>query len=354
MDASTEAVDPRGSNQQSEHRKRRQCDLRYRRLPITVACAALLWLVTASAAPHSNAASPRVGFVEIQGVRIHYVDWGGRGEPLVLVPARCETPFVFGDLAPLLVRRFRVLGVTARGCGASAPARDGYDVDNQIRELVGFLDAWRIRRASFAGHSASGGKVVRLARLFPARVARIITFDIIYTDVPEQFESRMNAAIASTGRRNDGLSLESHRREFEAWELGTWSPALERDFRERTLTAPDGMLRYRRAPEGWQQAFVADVNAGRYYETGITHPALFFVAQDLDLERITQFPPERQRDLEPMARAITRARAEQIAAYQKNGPHVRVVWLQKTSHYLFVDRAREVATRILRFLDETT
>ena len=108
-----------------------------------------------------------------------------------------------------------------------------------------------------------------------------------------------------------------------------------------------------RLPDGWQQAFVEDVKQGRYYETAISHPAIFFVARDLDVERLKQFPRDVQRDLRPMAEAIRRARTEQIARYQKNGSHVRVVWLEKASHYPFVDRVREVAAQMSSFVIET-
>jgi pimeloyl-ACP methyl ester carboxylesterase len=310
-------------------------------------------LLTLPAQQPTTNTGVRAAYVEVGGVRLQYLDWGGRGEPLVLVPARCETPFVFGDLAPLLVSRFRVLGLTARGCGASGEAKDGYGLDLQIRELVGFLDALGIGRATFAGHSASGGKVVRLARQFPSRVTRIVTFDIIYTGVPEQFDSKFGAAISSRVGSTGALSLQSHRREFEAWELGTWSAALEREFREQTDVLADGTVRYRREPEGWQRAFVDDVKAGRYYETAITHPALFFVARNLDLERVKQFRPEVQRQLRPLAETVARERIEQMARYQKNGPHIRVVWLDKASHYLFVDQARQVAALMLGLLEGT-
>jgi pimeloyl-ACP methyl ester carboxylesterase len=324
-------------------------------LPVSLslrAIAVVALLLHPARQPLGGGSRPRAGVLEVQGVRLQYLDWGGRGEALVLVPARCETPFVFGDLAPLLANRFRVLGVTARGCGSSGPASDGYAVDLQIRELVGFLDAMKIDRAIFAGHSASGGKVVRLARQFPSRVTRLVTFDIIYTGVPEQFEPKFQAAIAARKTSGSRLSLESHRREFEAWELGTWSAGLERDFEEQTEKSAGGALRYRDLPEGWQQAFIEDLRQGRYYETTITHPALFFVARDLDMERLKQFPPDVQRGLRPMAEAIRRARAEQIARYQKNGAHVRVEWLDNASHYLFVDKARDVAARILSFVEE--
>ena len=97
---------------------------------------------------------------------------------------------MFGDLAPLLTGRFRVLGLTPRGCGQSGPASDGYDIDPQIDELVGFLDALGIERAAFAGHSSGGGKVVRLARRYAARVSRIITFDTVYDGVPMNSSQR--------------------------------------------------------------------------------------------------------------------------------------------------------------------
>jgi hypothetical protein len=39
-----------------------------------------------------------VGQVRIGGIRLQYVDWGGSGAALVLVPGGCDTAFVFGDL----------------------------------------------------------------------------------------------------------------------------------------------------------------------------------------------------------------------------------------------------------------
>ena len=310
-----------------------------------------LWLFGAPAQPPTNsAASPRSGLVVVAGVRLHYLDWGGNGESVVLVPGGCETPYVFGDLAPLLVAHSRVVGLTPRGCGRSGPAPDGYDLDRQIKELIGFLDALGIRRATFAGHSTGGGKVIRLARLFPSRVNRIVAFDIVYSGVPDGFEAKMEAAIASKASPDGKVSLESHRLAFQAWELGAWSAALERDFQEQTEILTDGSLRYRERPAEWQKAFVEDMQAGRYFETSISYPALLFVARDLDVERVRRFSADQQRELRPIAEAVVRARRRQIASYQRNGSHVQVVMMPRTSHYPFIDRTREVAVRMLAFL----
>lgn len=294
------------------------------------------------------ATTPRAAVVQVDGARVQYLDWGGSGEPPILVPGRCDSPFVFGDLAPLLVTRFRVLGVTARGCGESGGATAGFGVDLQIRELVGVLDALGIDRATFAGHSAGGGKVVRLAQQHPTRVSRFVTFDIIYKDVPDAFESAFSSALELPAEVP--LSLASHRREFEAWELGTWSVALEQDFHARTERAPDGSLRFRPVPPDWHRAFREDVGAGRYHSTTVTHPALFLVAQDLDRHRVARLPSDAQRSLSRVVDEITRARQAQLAAFRENGRHVRIVPLAGASHYLFVDHARDVAEEILRWI----
>jgi pimeloyl-ACP methyl ester carboxylesterase len=70
------------------------------------------------------------------------------------------------------------------------------------------------------------------------------------------------------------------------------------------------------------------------------------------MERLKQCSTEVQRELRPMGEAIRRARAEQIARYQKNGPHVQIEWLENASHYLFVDKPRDVAARMMNLLDE--
>ena len=155
---------------------------------IRICLSAMLLLRTSSA----ETQPPKPNYVEIFGVRLPRLNWGGRWEPLVLAPGRCQAPYVFADLPPLLTRHFRVVGLTPRGCGHSETARNGYNVDRQIGELVEFLDTLGIRQATFAGHSSGRGKVVRLARRYPLRVNRIVTFDTIYRCVPDEFKSKMN------------------------------------------------------------------------------------------------------------------------------------------------------------------
>lgn len=118
--------------------------------------------------------------VTVDGVSLHYLDWGETGEPLVFLPPGCETAHIFGDIAPAFADRFRVVGPTTRGCGQSGRA-DAYDVDTQVKEIALFLDALGLERATVAGFSASGGKATRFARQHPTRVRRLVIFDSVYS-----------------------------------------------------------------------------------------------------------------------------------------------------------------------------
>ena len=40
----------------------------------------VLWLLSGFAQPVDTAISPRSAFVQVNGVRVHYLDWGGSGE----------------------------------------------------------------------------------------------------------------------------------------------------------------------------------------------------------------------------------------------------------------------------------
>jgi len=319
----------------------------------TGALLALLSLVSSSGADQrlpDATSQARSWFAPINGTRLHLLDWGGEGSPVIFLPGGCDTPYVFDDIASRLSKQFHVYGLTSRGCATSGQADDGYSLDLQIDDVIGLLDGLDIERASFVGHSSGAGKLVRLARRFPNRVQRLVLLDPIYSGVPAEFERRFQATVDRRLGATKAVSLARHRGEFSAWELGVWSSALARDFELQTRNGIDGRLIYRPRPLGWHDAFVDDVRNGRYFETRTTHPALLFEAQDLDLARVRGLSASEQRSLLPLAEASAKARREQIAGYQRDGNDLSVVSMRNVSHYLFIDRAQEVAAGVRDFL----
>jgi len=218
--------------------------------------------------PHRKAPflqEPASRIISGLGIQLHYLDWGGSGEALVLVPGGCETGYVFGDIAPALTDRFRVLSLTQRGCGSSGRPTDGYDLDTQLREMAGFLDALSIKAATFAGHSSGGGKITRLARLYPSRVSRLVYFDTVYSFIAPGIEEKMGAAIIKQIGGSPEESFEMFAKYNQVWELGAWSSWMDRNLRETMAVDGTGKLKSVSAP-AWFSAFRADMEAGRYFE----------------------------------------------------------------------------------------
>src|SRR6516165_7521217 len=61
----------------------------------------------------------RESYVTLPGMRLHYVDYGGHGEPLVALHGFVQNARAFDAIAPLLVPHVRLLALDVRGRGDS-------------------------------------------------------------------------------------------------------------------------------------------------------------------------------------------------------------------------------------------
>src|SRR5689334_15647289 len=62
-----------------------------------------------------------------QGVQLEVLDWGGTGQPVVLLTGSGHTAHVYDDFAPHLRDCCHVYGITRRGYGVSSRPDAGYD-----------------------------------------------------------------------------------------------------------------------------------------------------------------------------------------------------------------------------------
>jgi pimeloyl-ACP methyl ester carboxylesterase len=281
-------------------------------------------------------------FVRVGDIRLQYVDWGGNGEALLFIPGGCDTAFVFGDVAERLAGRFRVLGLTARGCGASDRPASGYDMANQVEDILGFLDALGIRQITLIGHSSGGGKITQFAHSHPERVRRLIYLDTVYGYVAPGLDEKLGAAIGKAVTRVP--MPEQRKARARLWELGAWSDAMDRNLAES---------RHAATPPEWRREVDRDMQAGLYFDTRIAHPALMIFAMDTDRDRARQFDQRTQRELQPLIDDTEKHRRAEIRKFRGNGPRVRVVEMRHTAHYCFVQRPAEVARRIAEFVADT-
>jgi pimeloyl-ACP methyl ester carboxylesterase len=115
----------------------------------------------------------RSRFFPSEGLRLHALDFGGEGVPVVFMPNRDRTAYTFIEFAPRFTDRARVLAVTSRGSGQSEGEADGAPgIAVAGRGLIALLDSLGLERAVVA--HAWGEVLVYLAEQYPERVAGLV------------------------------------------------------------------------------------------------------------------------------------------------------------------------------------
>lgn len=74
------------------------------------------------------------------GIRLHYLDWGGKGEALLFLAGSGDNAHAFDEMAPKFTDRFRVLALTRRGYGESDKPETGCDVATLTGEFGRYED----------------------------------------------------------------------------------------------------------------------------------------------------------------------------------------------------------------------
>lgn len=119
-------------------------------------------------------------FVTANGIKMHYLDWGGDGDVLLMLAGLGNSAHVFDDFAPNFTDRFRVIGLTRRGFGETDQPQTGYDTATRVEDIRQFLDRMKIKKATIIGHSMAGDEMTLFASLHPRRVKKLVYLDAAY------------------------------------------------------------------------------------------------------------------------------------------------------------------------------
>jgi pimeloyl-ACP methyl ester carboxylesterase len=120
---------------------------------------------------------PTGSFVEIDGVRLHYVE-RGEGAPLVLLHGlgTMSSDFLLSDLVEMAARKYRVIVFDRPGYGHSERPRLGtaWDPQAQARLLHGALQRIGADRAIILGHSWASLIAISMALQHPLAVRSLV------------------------------------------------------------------------------------------------------------------------------------------------------------------------------------
>src|SRR6185436_17701814 len=86
-------------------------------------------------------------FVRVNGINLHYLDWGGEGETVIFLTGMGCSAHLFDRIAPRFTDNFRVLALTRRGQGESDYPETGYDLDTLVDDILDFMDSMKVDKA---------------------------------------------------------------------------------------------------------------------------------------------------------------------------------------------------------------
>jgi non-heme chloroperoxidase len=117
-----------------------------------------------------------VGVIALaNGPRLHYEELGDSdGRPIVFLHGWPDSWFSFSAVAERLPGRYRSLLLDQRGFGDSDRPKRGYEIHDLAVDVVAFLDAASIDRATVVGHSMGSFVARCVAIAFPERVDRLV------------------------------------------------------------------------------------------------------------------------------------------------------------------------------------
>lgn len=302
----------------------------------------------------TDAAAHKSGFVTANGVRLHYLDWGGAGPPLILIHGYGDNPHAFDDLAPGLTDRFRVVAYARRGHGRSE-AKPPYDTATLTEDLRALMDSLGIARASLAGWSMGGNEVTAMAGLHPDRVDRIVYLDAAFDWADPANVTAFDSLPADlTPPPSAMVSYDAYR----ASHLTTWFPGLddpsrvEAYIRDLVDVQPDGSVQPAMDDSAGAALFHTLVTDRRDYPK-VKAPALAIYAETF-FDVAHGDSAQRAKNLAWERKFFAPFREASIARVQKELKNVEVVRVPGThADFLFVSRDQVVAA-MRRFLADST
>lgn len=295
---------------------------------------------------HTATAQPAARWVNVDGVRLHLLDWGGTGPPVLMLHGFGQSAHIYRALAPEL-DGLRCIALTFRAHGESDTPEDGYTLDGFVDDVAAVIDQIDLPRVALVAHSMGGAVATRAAVALPERVSHVVYLDSVtdYAGMGRvQGRNPARPPLLPPGAE-DAVERGWHR----VYTYGAWNEAAEADW----LARPEPRVRLHR------RELLADLvdeltHTPEPFEA-LRCPALALMAHE---SVRTQFPWLERGDprieaarawLRDVRTPWRRAHAERFA---RTVPRARVAEIHG-NHFFFLTAAGRTAAEIRGFILST-
>ena len=191
-------------------------------------------------------------FIQLNGARLHRLDWGGDGPPIVILHATGFLARVYQPIALALRSIGHVHAYDQLGHGDSEPPKlEEISWYRTADDLEAFLVAMGLKNVRAFGHSAGGTAIAAVAARRPDLIARAMLVEPVIVD-PADPRERPNDLFERTMKRKPAFdSLEAMYTNFaNKLPYSAWRPDVLRIYCEHaSRAAADGTRVLKCAPE---------------------------------------------------------------------------------------------------------
>ncbi|MBS7705483.1 alpha/beta fold hydrolase [Chelatococcus asaccharovorans] len=163
------------------------------------------------------------GWVEINGLRLHYTEWGSPAKPtLLMLHGLNVTCHTWDPFARELQKNYHVICPDLRGHGDSDWAREGYRVRQFANDIHRFIDALGTGPVHLVGHSNGVRVGIAVAGERPEMVRTLALSDAGPQNSPSGAVAMRDFLTATTNLR--GFRDEADARAFYLGHHPEWQP----------------------------------------------------------------------------------------------------------------------------------
>jgi non-heme chloroperoxidase len=298
-------------------------------------------------------------FIRVNGVRLHYLDWGGSGEAMLFLTAMGCSAHLFHPFASRFTAKFRVLALSRRGQGESDYPETGYGLNTLIDDIRHFMDFQKIEKTVLVGHSYAGLELTYFTEKYPDRVLKLIYLDAVYDgkgkvelykknplngvqppEIKEKFESVQEYIEYIKYIRPDLAIIWN-----ESWDKqATYD--LEKTTQGKFIEKDTSSI----ARQMFESAQSYDPQ-----HANIKVPVLSFDATSTSHPTPPKFYTEEQKKLQlAFHNELVKFRNNEMHMFIRDIPHAKVIEIPEGHHYCFIAQEEFVFDEMRKFLQTTS
>lgn len=294
------------------------------------------------------------GFVHVNGIKLHYLDWGREGAVLLFLTGLGLSAHIYDRFAPRFTDTFRVLALTRRAHGDSDYPETGYDAATLTQDIHQFLDALNIEKVILAGHSVAGVELTHFAGLYPDKVLRLIYLDALddRRGLPAMLEKNPLNRIEPPKAKEEPSTIDEYIANLKMSRpdlADIWSDLWDTEISHSVRKTADGKI-VDRMPEDVETLFKNTLVKYVPIEIKARVPILSFHA--LSKTRVPDYVTDEQRQLACQYDQDVRLpfRKGLIREFQNRFPHAKIIEIPDGHHYCFIAQEEFVFEEMRKFL----